>query len=84
VLNDGMTFPKVNAALTITADAVHSSHEIIFLVPRNNEVLLIGGIAEPHENECKYSPSSASSSDRITISDSRSYHSKPHARKSDN
>lgn len=51
VINDGSDFPKVEAALTITADAVHDSNEIIFLVPRNDNVLLIGGIAEPHKWE---------------------------------
>ncbi|KAI0853828.1 FAD dependent oxidoreductase [Daldinia vernicosa] len=49
VINDGTDFPKVDAALTITADAAHSSNEIIFLVPRNDNILLIGGITEPHE-----------------------------------
>ncbi|KAI1298665.1 nucleotide-binding domain-containing protein [Xylaria venustula] len=49
VINDGTTFPKVNAALTITADAAHSSNEIVFLVPRNDNILLIGGITEPHK-----------------------------------
>jgi glycine/D-amino acid oxidase-like deaminating enzyme len=49
VINDGTDFPKVNAALTITADAAHSSNEIVFLVPRNDNILLIGGITEPHE-----------------------------------
>lgn len=49
VINDGSDFPKVEAALTITADAVHDSNEIIFLVPRNDNILLIGGIAEPHK-----------------------------------
>ncbi|KAF2267221.1 nucleotide-binding domain-containing protein [Lojkania enalia] len=49
VINDGMDFPKVDAALTITADAVHNPNEIIFLVPRNDNILLIGGFAQPHE-----------------------------------
>ncbi|KAI1825435.1 nucleotide-binding domain-containing protein [Xylaria intraflava] len=49
VINDGKTFPKVNAALTITADAAGSSNEIVFLVPRNDNILLIGGIAEPNK-----------------------------------
>ncbi|KAI1084729.1 FAD dependent oxidoreductase [Whalleya microplaca] len=49
VINDGSDFPKVDAALTITADAAHSSNEIVFLVPRNDNILLIGGITEPHE-----------------------------------
>ncbi|KAJ7176953.1 nucleotide-binding domain-containing protein [Mycena filopes] len=51
VINDGVDFPKVEAALTITADAVHSLDEIIFLVPRNDNILLIGGITEPHKNQ---------------------------------
>lgn len=49
VINDGKDFPKVESALTITADAVHDSNEIVFLVPRNDNILLIGGIAQPHE-----------------------------------
>ncbi|KAJ8120132.1 hypothetical protein ONZ43_g3082 [Nemania bipapillata] len=49
VINDGTAFPKVNAALTITADAAHSSNEIVFLVPRNDNILLIGGITEAHK-----------------------------------
>ncbi|KAK9772217.1 putative Nucleotide-binding domain-containing protein [Seiridium cardinale] len=49
VINDGSDFPKVEAALTITADAVHDANEIVFLVPRNDNILLIGGIAEPHK-----------------------------------
>ncbi|KAI0428773.1 nucleotide-binding domain-containing protein [Xylaria sp. FL1042] len=49
VINDGTVFPKVNAALTITADAAHSSNEIVFLVPRNDNILLIGGITESHK-----------------------------------
>ncbi|KAI4600476.1 hypothetical protein KJ359_000831 [Pestalotiopsis sp. 9143b] len=49
VINDGSDFPKVEAALTITADAVHDANEIVFLVPRNDNILLIGGIAEPQK-----------------------------------
>lgn len=49
VINDGTVFPKLNAALTISADAAQSSNEIVFLVPRNDNILLIGGITEPHK-----------------------------------
>ncbi|EKG19793.1 FAD dependent oxidoreductase [Macrophomina phaseolina MS6] len=51
VINDGSDFPKVEQALTISADAAHDSNEIVFLVPRNDDILLIGGIAEPHKYE---------------------------------
>lgn len=50
VINDGRDFPKVESALTITADAVHDANEIVFLVPRNDNILLVGGIAQPHEH----------------------------------
>lgn len=50
VINDGSDFPKLDHACTITADAVHDSNEIVFLVPRNDNILLIGGIAESHKH----------------------------------
>jgi len=46
VINDGRDFPKINDALAISADAVN---EIIFIVPRNDNILLLGGCAEPHQ-----------------------------------
>lgn len=48
VRNDGTDFPRVESALTITADAVHDANEIVFLVPRNDNILLIGGMTQPH------------------------------------
>ncbi|KAF2638697.1 hypothetical protein P280DRAFT_374754, partial [Massarina eburnea CBS 473.64] len=61
VINDGINFPKVDHALSIAAGAVHDSngicsttrlsHLIVFIVPRNDNILLIGGIAEPHESK---------------------------------
>jgi D-amino-acid oxidase len=48
VVNDGRDFPKVNQVLVISADAMHDANEIVFLVPRNDDILLIGGIAEPN------------------------------------
>ena len=50
VLNDGTDFPKVHSSLAITADA-SQDHEIVFIVPRNDDILLIGGIAQPREWE---------------------------------
>ncbi|KAK7942712.1 uncharacterized protein PG986_011825 [Apiospora aurea] len=48
VVNDGRDFPMIDAALTISANAAHSANGIVFLVPRNGDVLLIGGITESH------------------------------------
>jgi D-amino-acid oxidase len=50
VHNDGKDFPKVEKALAIAADASKDS-EIVFIVPRNNDILLLGGIAQKGERE---------------------------------
>lgn len=51
VINDGSDFSKLDHALTITADAFHNSNEIVFIVPRNDSILLIGGFTEPNEHQ---------------------------------
>ena len=43
VINDGTDFPKVEAAMTVTASALRDTNEIVFIVPRNDNILLIGG-----------------------------------------
>ncbi|TBU28866.1 FAD dependent oxidoreductase [Dichomitus squalens] len=51
VINDGSDFPVIDAALSISADV---ANEIVFLVPRNDKILIIGGITEPHESALDY------------------------------
>ena len=48
LINDGKDFPKVESSLVITADAA-ADNEIVFIVPRNDNILLLGGIAQPHK-----------------------------------
>ncbi len=48
IINDGTDFPKVESSLAITADAAHDN-EIVFIIPRNDDILLLGGIAQPHK-----------------------------------
>jgi D-amino-acid oxidase len=50
-VNDGTRFPRVEAALTLSADVSGQSNEIVFIVPRNDSTLLIGGIAEDNEDD---------------------------------
>jgi D-amino-acid oxidase len=50
VINDGKAFPKVDKALAIAADAAEDN-EIVFIVPRNDDILLLGGIAQKGEWE---------------------------------
>lgn len=42
VINDGKDFPKVNAALAVPADSA-ADHEMVFIVPRNDSILYLGG-----------------------------------------
>jgi D-amino-acid oxidase len=52
VINDGKDFEKVTSALAISADVVNDPEDpnaIVFIVPRNKNILILGGIAQPHE-----------------------------------
>lgn len=42
VINDGKDFPKVDSALAVSAD-VASDNEMVFIVPRNDRILYLGG-----------------------------------------
>jgi D-amino-acid oxidase len=46
VINDGKDFPKVNDALIVAADG---PNEIVFIVPRNENILLLGGCTQSNE-----------------------------------
>ncbi|KAK1227360.1 hypothetical protein PQX77_009644 [Marasmius sp. AFHP31] len=48
VINDGVSMPKVEAGLTISAD-VARQNEIVFIVPRSDNTLILGGFTEPNE-----------------------------------
>lgn len=50
VINDGKKFPKVTQALGVTFDA-ERGQEIVFIVPRNDNILILGGLAQPDEWE---------------------------------
>ncbi|KIY71401.1 FAD dependent oxidoreductase [Cylindrobasidium torrendii FP15055 ss-10] len=50
VVNDGKKFPKVTEALAVTHDETRGEDEdIVFIVPRNDNTLILGGIAQPHQ-----------------------------------
>ncbi|KAK0195714.1 FAD dependent oxidoreductase [Armillaria mellea] len=56
LVNDGKRFPKVTEALAVTHDnELSSEHEdIVFIVPRNDNILILGGIAQPHKWELNF------------------------------
>ncbi|MCO5567177.1 hypothetical protein L7F22_020865 [Adiantum nelumboides] len=50
VLNDGSKFPKLDVAICLSLDGrPEEAADMIFMVPRNDTTLILGGLAEPHE-----------------------------------
>ncbi|KAK3935402.1 FAD dependent oxidoreductase [Diplogelasinospora grovesii] len=57
IINDGGKFEKVDSALCISADARHASGkatEFVFILPRSDRILLLGGISEPYQWKLDY------------------------------
>ncbi|KAI0794974.1 FAD dependent oxidoreductase [Abortiporus biennis] len=53
VVNDGTKFPKVKEALVVAHDYKKRDDDggIVFIVPRNDNVLILGGLAQPGQTE---------------------------------
>ncbi|KAJ3538631.1 hypothetical protein NM688_g6490 [Phlebia brevispora] len=53
LVNDGSRFPCVTEALIMAYDHAKQDEDggIVFIVPRNDRVLILGGIAQPDEGE---------------------------------
>ncbi|TCD61642.1 hypothetical protein EIP91_008130 [Steccherinum ochraceum] len=51
VVNDGSKFPKVTEALVMAHDYAKRDEDggIVFIVPRNDRTLILGGLAQPHQ-----------------------------------
>ncbi|KAL0947332.1 hypothetical protein HGRIS_013451 [Hohenbuehelia grisea] len=50
VINDGSRFPKVEEALCVSHDDTHGAdaEDIVFIVPRNDKTLILGGLVQPY------------------------------------
>lgn len=49
VHNDGVHFPKITEAHCVSHDEEQDDQDIVFIVPRGDNVLLLGGLAEKEE-----------------------------------
>ena len=49
VINDGTDFSKIEATLAIAADVAYENE--VYIVPRNDNILVIGGLAQAHIGE---------------------------------
>ncbi|KAL4966137.1 FAD-dependent oxidoreductase [Aspergillus stella-maris] len=60
VINDGSSFPKVTTSLIVTAETNEDGtyEDIAFIVPRNDNILVLGSIEQPHENDLDLTPES--------------------------
>ena len=49
LVNDGSDFPKITRAYCVSHDDVTTDQEIVFIVPRGEDRLILGALAEPDE-----------------------------------
>ena len=51
LINDGSRFPQLHKALSISLDGREDTDEndLVFIVPRNDNTLIVGGIAQANE-----------------------------------
>ena len=51
VVNDGKDFPRITTAAIVSTetDETGNYRDVIFMVPRNDNILILGSIVQPHE-----------------------------------
>ena len=49
VINDGSRFPRITSAMSISLDGREGKQDMVFIVPRNDNTLILGGLAEPNQ-----------------------------------
>ena len=51
VVNDGKDFPRVTTATVVSTETDDTGNymDVIFMVPRNDNILILGSIVQPHE-----------------------------------
>jgi D-amino-acid oxidase len=47
--NDGRSMPRITTAHCVAHDLASTEQDMVFIVPRGRDMLLIGGMTEPHE-----------------------------------
>jgi D-amino-acid oxidase len=47
--NDGTRFPRINEAHCVSHRQGSNKQDIVFIVPRGEDMLVLGGLTEPHE-----------------------------------
>ena len=79
VVNDGKRFPKVTEALAVGIDDAHKGEqELVFIVPRNDKILILGGKSRTitrsshcHSDTCLQASRSLASGTSISTSRAR-------------
>ncbi|KAK5994271.1 D-aspartate oxidase [Cladobotryum mycophilum] len=60
VINDGSSFPRIESSFIVTAEtkADGTYEDIAFIVPRNDNILVLGSIEQPHKSQLDLTPDS--------------------------
>ncbi|KAF7585830.1 hypothetical protein BBP40_010052 [Aspergillus hancockii] len=60
VINDGSSFPQIKSSMIVAAEtkADGTYEDIAFIVPRNDNILVLGSIEQPHRAELNLTPDS--------------------------
>jgi glycine/D-amino acid oxidase-like deaminating enzyme len=49
VINDGSKFPRITSAMAISLDGREGKQDMVFIVPRNDRTVILGGLVEPDQ-----------------------------------
>jgi D-amino-acid oxidase len=49
VINDGSKFPRITSAMAISLDGREGKQDMVFIVPRNDCTVILGGLVEPDQ-----------------------------------
>ncbi|MCH9732406.1 MAG: FAD-binding oxidoreductase [Actinomycetia bacterium] len=66
VINDGTTMPRITAVHAVANDTGTDTQNMIFIVPRGQDRLLIGGLVQPGQWETNLTPHDRSVRDMLT------------------
>jgi D-amino-acid oxidase len=49
VINDGSKFPRITSAMAVSLDGREGKQDMVFIVPRNDSTVILGGLVEPNQ-----------------------------------
>jgi D-amino-acid oxidase len=56
IVNDGVVMPRIEEAHCVSHDGTSADPGFVFIVPRGRDRLVLGGFAQPHEEDLAFGP----------------------------